>query len=37
MVFPGDVVILLGSLGDPVPIGTPIGLPACPIWVIGRT
>ena len=37
VVFPGDSVVLLGSLGDPVPIRVPNALPAGPILVIGLT
>ena len=37
VVFPGDCVVLLGSLGNPVPIRAPNVLPAGPNLVIRLT
>ena len=37
VVFPGNSVVLLGSLVDPVPIRVPNALPAGPILVIRLT
>ena len=37
VVFPGDSVVLLGSLGNPVPIRMPNALPAGPISIIRLT
>ena len=37
VVFPGDSVVLLGGLGNPIPIGTPIAWPDGPIRSVGLT
>ena len=37
VIFPGDSVVLLGSLGNPVPIRMPNALPAGPILIIRLT
>ena len=37
VIFPGHSVVLLGSLGNPVPIRTPNALPAGPIMTIRLT